>query len=456
MHYFPLFLLSINIVIITISIFTENVAYALMSGIASIFLLRVARAMRTDSILALLKPDILLFTAFVIYGIPPAMDVATGYNSLQLDRTAFEIYLFLMFIFTLGVMLGSRGLEKMPPPSLEAKPKIASERAYIPFALVLMIMGAGLYFAFVIQDFGGIGNLFAASRAEYYREQEEDGVFTAGLNFLRFGWLFLFTIHLAGPNPRVKLIYHMVGAALFCGFFLLMGERGIWVKLVVGMFFIYAYYFGFSMRWFFLICVLSILALQTFSKVRHVLDRPDENLAQAMERFSPEWFNLAGGEAGAHYTIANDILLDFTPDQLRYGKTYLDGFVNLVPAAIWPDRARYVTTPNVEYMMKYRYWLFKSGTFKAYSFVIEAFTNFWYLGAILVGFLMGWLCKWLYKTTMLDNPSALNMALYTSTFGVLLLIVRASFASAVKSLFLSSVLPFLFLMFCIMLTRSSK
>jgi uncharacterized membrane protein YeaQ/YmgE (transglycosylase-associated protein family) len=88
--------------------------------------------------------------------------------------------------------------------------------------------------------------------------------------------------------------------------------------------------------------------------------------------------------------------------------------------------------------------------------VLETFTNFWYLGTLFIGLLAGWLCKELYQRTLLQNITAQKLALYTSTFGVIMLIVRVSFAGALKNFVLSSIMPFLFLSFFILLMRSRK
>lgn len=441
---FTWILILLNAAALTLGVMKGGPLVPMCGFLVSLFLVRSRLSFKMKDSVYLLKPDTLVLMVIVIYVVPVVLDASLGKNLLQLHEPTLLKYMSLIVSFSFAFFMVTSSLHK---PFVLTRDRTAyrDQSGYTVFAYILIGIGLLLFLYMVYIHFGGFANLIRLQRLEYYKKVNGIGIFLAGVNILRFGWIYLYILHLTSKDYKHKMLVHWILLTGFCLFFLAQGERGIWVKLLVSIGFVHFFFNRVHARYLLVIILVGIVGLQLFSKFRLALDRTDLTMGDMMEMANSDWLNLASGETGAHFEIANDVLNDPELSRLTYGRVYIDSILNLIPQVIWPSRDEYVRLPHVEYMKKYHSQRFKLGGGKAYSFFLECYKSFWYFGPFLMGALMGLFLNLFFRKAVLEKPNALTLAFYAATFGSLILLVRSPFAGIIKNLLISGVLPYIFI-----------
>lgn len=410
----------------------------------SLLWIRVRSAFRAGSAVWLFRPDVAVLFGFTAYFVPVLLDFELGRNLRALGRTTLVEYLLLSALFLISFFVATGRLDCVPSQPLS---KIASQRhndIYHLLGWTAIAIGLLLYGYFVFSQFAGLSGLFEASRLEYYQTQAGRGFFTSGLNYLRFGWFLVFGVHVFGARVRHSLPWHLLAVTGFSFFFLLNGERSIWVRLLVGLVFIFMCRFPVRPRTVVVMAIVGFFALHVFSTVRFIVDLPDPTLGDLTNRASLGWLNPAGGEVSAHFAVADRVLPDPKLARLRWGRSYLSAFLNLIPLVVWPGRDNYLDLPQIEFIEVVFPRRAEQGFGMGYSFVLESFVNFGYLGPLLVGLVLGWILSVFYSRMILRPArELLSLCLYASILPALLMLPRTSSAGFLKNVAISSLLPYL-------------
>jgi hypothetical protein len=125
------------------------------------------------------------------------------------------------------------------------------------------------------------------------------------------------------------------------------------------------------------------------------------------------------------------IVMDAFPGRFdyRYGLSYLEAPLTLFPLALYPDRP---VAPSEWLMETFFPGAWSVGAGRGFSLVAESYLNFGCLGPAIVMFLLGIAARSLYNYFRRDPTNLASLLLYSVSLPVLVLAVRADYASVLK------------------------
>ena len=177
------------------------------------------------------------------------------------------------------------------------------------------------------------------------------------------------------------------------------------------------------------LCHISALLLNAYRRVRDIRGSLTEQLNYIQSNFGVDWFGFSDSEFSAHFFVSSFVLQTQQDAPLKLGQSYLNGFLNLIPLRIWPDQDREHLA--LWFAREFDFSAYSSGGGFGYSFVIEAFQNFGYLGSVLVGMALGALANYLERfSKKLPGPS--GGAFKAATVGLLVMMPRTEFGDMLK------------------------
>jgi oligosaccharide repeat unit polymerase len=299
---------------------------------------------------------------------------------------------------------------------LQARRFWASRRA----TRVVVVGGAWAIASTVVGVFaaGGIG----ATLANVGRLRELTagwGYATLGTSFFVIGAVVLLVDHLLG-TPRIFWI--VVFSAFGIGYSAFVGNRTGMFALIMSFIVVYAYVRGIKsyVRFALWLIVVGIILVPTvlFWGVARELNTGVSDIAHTatlMLTKEPRFLYAATlNEFSAVDSFAAVLHGGPTVFPFRYGKTYLDGVLFLVPRAIWPDKPKAFSTAVGDYVTE-------DGNDVPPGVVGELYANFHVFGIVAGMFLLGRFMAFIHQRVVRGNFGAIAMyALLLPYFGVFL------------------------------------
>jgi oligosaccharide repeat unit polymerase len=389
-----------------------------------------------------LDPAVVFAGAYTLYSVVPTI-------SLVLQGVPFteQVYLrsVLVYLSGLGAFWVGFGLRRKArkasrpwlPPRLDLfKTEIA--------AALLVFSGLALLL-FVVNTMGGWSALRSVSYAQRRVLFAQENVpWLIVTYFVNIGFLLYLHVAHAGGKRRAWIV--LIGAFLVYAAILVgLGRR---LPLLLGLFPLVAYY-HYGIRRIplvraTLLMVTAVLAMMVIARVRSV--RADVALTDHIrENASVAWVDPGQSEfTGASFVTLT--LLNAVPEQHghRYGATYLQSLLILVPRAVYPERPEPL---NVWLARTFFPRAYAKGGGYAGALVGEAYLNFSFLGPVVVLLLMGVFCAWLGRLLRTAGNSPGVVLLACNTIPWLLVAMRAPFASLLKGYMVLSFVPLVILIF---------
>jgi hypothetical protein len=168
-------------------------------------------------------------------------------------------------------------------------------------------------------------------------------------------------------------------------------------------------------------------------------------LTNVRENISVDWFDPSKNElSGGVFTTLT--ILDIIPDLNEHtlGRTYVEAFLILIPLQLFPSRP----APPGEWLVKtYFPDVYARGGGFAFSLITEAYMNFSYLGAVLILFIVGIMCRFLTSTLRNNANSASITLIYCAILPWIIIAMRSHSASILKGLGVFTLVPLLTVLF---------
>ncbi len=301
----------------------------------------------------------------------------------------------------------------------------------------LLFSGAMLYGLYV----HSVGISALTNKADY----AEKYLLSTGLGPLSFGlWMMILGCLWAEASQmpsRHKLAYR--GAALAIGIWsiVFISVRTNAVVLLMGYLHILAGRRGIELRRIrislVVVLILAYIGLEGFSLYRGTTSRSaGEAIEIIMSRGETTLASVVGGSELSHpFITAVEVAASREPAELA-GRSYLDGFLVLMPRFINPDRPLALSQ---EFVQTYYAWAAARGGGTAFSMLAEAWLNFGpILGAGFVGFAIGLLMLAVERHRATHRRGVLARLAPYLVF-IVVVIHRNESASILKFLFASGV-----------------
>lgn len=399
------------------------------------------------------RPDHLIALSFFFYTVPVPLDYLCLGNAVESEAEYVNAALLLSILFIASFLIGYYApLKSEARYNLIEKNRLSDVSIKWWFPTLLVITGLSLYLYYIFVICGGFGQfVFEMSRIERFQLSKGQGWSISGLYLVQAGWLLFFVRSLIKATKldtrkrfNMVLLGHTLLFVLYMTFFLLIGNRRQFILLGLSAIIIVLLFRKTNQGLLFVVGVLGVLVLQIYSKVRHYSTDPVELVWFLRDTFQLEWFNFAFGEFGCQFKVMLNLLKDSALYELRWGSTYLDAFLILIPSFLFPDRPLPISE---EYAMYYKPEYYDAGGGAAFSLIGEAYLNFGIVGPILLGLAMGLIARSVYSKICYGKLSETGIVSYALFLPLLFHSPRTDFASLLKittlSLALGLFLPYM-------------
>jgi oligosaccharide repeat unit polymerase len=284
---------------------------------------------------------------------------------------------------------------------------------------------------------GGIAGTLA--QVGHLREATAgDAYLLLGTTFFPIGSILLFADHLLGHSRRFWMTFFFVMTVAYSAFF---GNRTGMFAIVVSCLILYAYLHGIKRPWLFALSsaaialvVVPVIVFLGFARdfTIGLSDLPE--IANVMRDKEPNFFyQQMLGEFSAVDAFAAVLHGGPSIFPFRYGGTYLDTMLFIVPRAVWPDKPKDFSVAVGDYVTE-------NENDVPPGVVGEMYVNFHVFGIVAGMLLLGMLLGALYCRAVGSSVGALALyALFIPNFGVFL--TRNSMGGGI--LLLVTVLPML-------------
>ncbi len=387
--------------------------------------------------------------AFGVYTIPMVVfDIAESDSGLVRDYVAYSRYLILISVFLLSLCTAFRLSKDAPLPPrkrLENSMSLATDRA---IAIIIACFSGVVCLIVVPLAFGGYEVIATTARGQLQIVSPLVGLLSGFYYVMNFAVLFMFN---CVKNKKDWLLGFAISLFLTNTiFYLVTGDRKFLVFYFVGLAFHLIRLRKLRLSHLIITTLVVFLVLNAFRKVRDIRGQELADYTDHISNnFAIDWFSLRDSEFSAHFFIGEYVLTNNTEPPLL-GFSYISAFANLVPKIIWRDEQfkslalTFATTYDGDYAAR-------GGGF-AYSFVIEAYQNFSYVGPALVGLLLGWILKRV-QVAVITNASPLFWTMQSVLLGLLVIVPRTEFDSLLKQTVAGGVIPLLMYTLCKLFAR---
>jgi oligosaccharide repeat unit polymerase len=284
---------------------------------------------------------------------------------------------------------------------------------------------------------GGIANYFALDYAGRHLLIRGLGWIGATHAWFRIGTtmlLFALLISRKWKWPLVLLLLMLVGS--YSALFLAAGDRGSVIYLFLTIVVTYTFISRRSLPLRFIVpgvvtawIVSQVIRVARSLPIAYLLTADGWN--EVFESLSASSFALGNSEFAAVWS--NHLVLFPAIDagivHLRYGGTYLEALIQLLPLAVFPGRP---PAPSEWFAMTFFPQVFESGGGFGFSLVAEAYWNLKLLGVLVVGMLIG---LGLARLDRLRDQQSLGIAgfiLYVNVAPTVFISMRSDFATILK------------------------
>jgi oligosaccharide repeat unit polymerase len=333
----------------------------------------------------------LYLLSFVLYSFLPYISfILTGRTTFVrgIEYTT-ETLLVSFVLFTLalcGFLLGyTHPLGKRLGERLPIFPKNSLFiRRWFTVSLVTILFGLSSVLV-LIKLFGGLGSFLSLPYPVRHLKMRGLGYLSIGMYFVNLGIFFLLVLLIEGKLPdKLKLPILLFLAFYFYSFFLA-GWRHP-VAFLVMMTLSYYHFRKKSLSWRIVSIVgtVGILAFLVWGALRSLTFTKAFQLIFVNSRLV--WLDPSTSEFGSAPSVITLILKNLEFESLRLGATYLEAWLQLIPKVIFPRRP---ITPSEWLVAQYFPDLFRRGGGLGFSYIAEAYLNFWFFGPLIVSWIFG-------------------------------------------------------------------
>tara|TARA_R110000751_G_scaffold156389_3_gene261844 strand:- start:7763 stop:9064 length:1302 start_codon:yes stop_codon:yes gene_type:complete len=325
-------------------------------------------------------PRSLLVIMAIPYLLAAPIDIFIFGNTSNFGIDAIAWLTLLGFVFLAFFMFGV-SLISFRSASLGIK--VETNLSY-PIVIFFLVIGLVFYIYLIAAFFSlSVGSL---SRADIYGSKPlVFDLFTILFLYLIvfFIWCFVF------PGQKgftgIKFLIGIMVSYIFIGF-VFMGDRGTGVTLLVLFFYFYSLRNQVSRRVLFVLFFFSIVLL-LYSSFRNVPVEYWLDIYRNMVFF--ERLNPARLEFGAFPIVWQDYFNEFN---LGFHPTYYEIPFQIIPSALFPERG---DAPSVWFVKHFYPDIANVGGGMAFNAILESVMNFWVLGPVFLGFVLGVSFSWL-------------------------------------------------------------
>lgn len=395
----------------------------------------------------LYNPLTILVYSLFIYKISAIVNVSVFNNTLNIPIYIFHENLFLIDTFLIGLIITNFKFINKKYNWKTNLQRVKLKKFHTRSMYLFLFVGLILYSLFLIKAYGSILNVFLLeSRADVFLQKRGYGILEFGSYFVQIGFTGLTLIHFIKYNglkisKNLPLFIFLISYLLF---FLIGGERGEIVKVLIPIIGAYAIVKGLPKKLTVVIVPISIFLMHFLSILRAYNVR-DVNFALIADIFDSGRINpVINGELLASTNVDVNILNDLASGNLnlKYGFTYFESILSILPRFFYSNRPESLTE---WYVRTYDYNVYSKGGGLAFSIISEGVVNFGYFGGILGGIITGSLiCIITNYMRKVDKPF-FNILLGLVTLSFCLLLQRSGVGPMLKVYLFGAFIP-LFLM----------
>lgn len=387
----------------------------------------------------LFTPDTVFLFSFFLYRVTMPLNylyLGNDYGYSE-DFVYFELILSILFI---GVFLLSyhwtRGKVKKPIRKIFANLEPART-----FSFLLVIFGFLTYLTFLYLAYGNPIKMYAvANRVDFYKSKQGFGSLVIGREVIIFGLVLAFNRMIYQQNlikgtKFSKLL--IVAMGMFVLHNLLMGDRNPILNLLFGLIVVFWVFYGKTKKVLVFVTPIFLVVFLVFGVVRS-LPKNESYIDYLTKDF--KWDNFdptSSGELTAHFKIDHDVLYISDADY-KYGSSYLEAFVSLIPKNIVADRPEYLSE---WYARRFHRDTFESGGGFGFSLIAESYINFGAFGMVIIGWLLGYILKKLFAFTF-NDITPIKLTLYGIILYYIFILTRSGITPLLKPIISSVIIPY--------------
>lgn len=450
---------SILILLMTVTIAITSIIMGLNNNIkVSFFLSVIGFILMSFNILTILKNYASLTMAFLgfmfLYTYSGVYSVLWGNGLNPIFITTYEPSIFINYSniaycsLYFGFILKYKVIHNI---NSEEVPK-SSNKKYVPELVNRAIFCSLVSLLMEFINFYRVGGISAVSQGKaYYASMVSELSFTLPSEIFLITSCIYFSLYISNKfkyGLKIfdnKVIIYLIPTLFLFSLYLLLGMRGVILSYIM-ILFVGSKYLkptnSLSFKFIFMLLIVYVLFAVIYTARAsigfYLIENNDLNgfinvvftksrLIEALLPTNNE-FTVAFGNFNQYITSS---IKDF-----KYGATYLIGLLILIPSFIFPG------TKPLQIVYEFRNIFFPSEIVRGsiagtgFSFLLESYMNFGFIGIIMNYFIIGFLLAKLEKNRAIKNNNFINSALYLSCFYFIGHFQRSSFADILSSIYM--------------------
>lgn len=309
-------------------------------------------------------------------------------------------------------------------------------------SITLSVLGIVLYSLFIVTAFGSPQKMYLVSdRLDFYKSKKGLGFLVIGREILLFGLVLAFNrmMYLKKLNPKNKIsILLIVVLLLFFVHNLFLGDRNPILDFILGISVVFWLFYKSTRR---IIIIVSPILFLGFILVGTLRGLPKNSDYITYLTKNSSWATFdptSNGELTAHFKIDHDVLY-ISEGEYKYGESYLEAFISLIPKNLIPERPEYLTE---WYARKFHKNIFEAGGGFGFSLIAETYMNFGTLGMVFIGLFIGYGSKKMYGL-IFNHLSLITLSIYGITLYYIFELPRSGLTPIIKPYLFSIIIPYL-------------
>lgn len=393
--------------------------------------------------LGLYNPLTILVYSLFIYRFSFIFNVLFLDNTINIPLYIFHQNLFLINTFLIGLIITNFNFINKKHKWKVNLQKVRLNKYHTMILYIFLITGLLLYSLFLIKAYGSILNVFLLeTRADIFLQKRGFGVLEFGSYFIIIGFTGLTLIHFIKNNGlKIKNDLPLfILLIIYILFFLIGGERGEIVKVLLPVLGAYAIVNGLPKKLTLLFAPIGVLFMHFLSILRSY-NIKDISYSLIVEILKSGKMNPAkNGELLASTNVDVNILTDLAIGNLnlKYGLTYFESIFSFLPSFFYSNRPELLTE---WYVRNYDYNVYNKGGGLAFSIISEGIVNFGYLGGILGGIITGALVCFITKYMRQIDKPFFNILLGLVTLSFCFLLQRSGIGPMLKVYLFGAFIP---------------
>ena len=366
----------------------------------------------------------IFIAAFYLYYVISFIDYFLGGNVINYTPAGAITELIFINLFIAGSFIA--GMAFKTNLTIRTYPKTFTPPSYkgmLYSAYTLILIGLILYAAFIYIAYGGLGGMLGITdRFILYQKKKGLGSFLIGLNIcyvgilIRLGYYLLYRKIIKQKFPLIAVII----ALLLLMIQYLNHDRANIIFFLLPLLLIGLYLnpkFNYHLLYIIpvLLIFMQVVAIERKAKGTQII-------------YFSEFFSPAKVDKNVYKNI-HDL-------KISYGRMYIDVILNLPPSWIAPNRP---DLPAIWYVKTFFPDIYQKGGGYGFSIMAESLVNFYFIGPVIFGFLLGIL--FLYLDRKLLEGSFYYFIIFCALQFYVFNIPRSGVASLLKPALATIIVP---------------